>query len=129
MKVLLDTQCWLWMNLTPDRLSPSTQAVLGDGNTELVLSVASVWEIVIKHASGKLRLPLPPREYVVSRMTRDRVQSLPIEREHALQVQALPSHHRDPFDRILIAQALVEHLPVMSADPHFALYDLQLLGS
>lgn len=129
MRVLLDTQCWLWMNLAPDRLSPAARATVASPDTELWLSVASVWEIVIKHAIGKLRLPLPPREYVPTRVARDGVRPLPVELEHALRVADLPAHHRDPFDRLLIAQAIHEQLPIMTNDPQFVPYGIQLLDA
>lgn len=129
MKLLLDTQVWLWMNLAPERLSHEARTLVAAPDTELWLSVASVWEVVIKHAIGKLRLPLPPREYVTSRLARDVVQALPVDVGHALRVADLPPHHRDPFDRLLIAQALDERLPVMTNDPQFGSYGIQVLDA
>lgn len=91
------------------------------------MSAASVWEIVIKHAIGKLRLPLPPREYVTSRMARDEVRPLVISVEHTLRVADLDPHHRDPFDRLILAQATHEGLPVMTNDPQFAAYGIEVV--
>lgn len=127
MRVLLDTQCWLWMNLAPDRLSSGARAILSSPDTELWLSAASVWEIVIKHALGKLRLPLTPGEYVTSRMTRDGVRPLAIGVDHTLRVADLEAHHRDPFDRLLIAQAQCEEVPIMTNDRQFAAYGIEVV--
>jgi PIN domain nuclease of toxin-antitoxin system len=87
-----------------------------------------VWEIVIKHALGRLRLPMPPSEYMPSRLAATRATALPIHHSHALRVAELPPHHRDPFDRMLIAHAQVEGLPILTADPHVARYDVQVLA-
>lgn len=124
MRVLLDTGCWLWMALTPERLSPSSRALVENTDNELYLSAASAWEIGIKYALRKLRLPEPPVTYVPSRMQTFRVLPLSVEHAHALQVSLLPPHHRDPFDRLLIAQAQLEDLPVLTADPVFSRYDV-----
>ena len=127
MKILLDTQCWLWMNAQPDRLSVSARRRLSSLDNELYLSSASVWEIVIKYSLGKLPLPETPAEYVPSRLTATRTSPLSIQHRHALKVAELPRHHGDPFDRMLIAQALVEGFPIMSADDQFQAYDLEIL--
>lgn len=124
MKVLLDTECWLWMALTPERLSAAARALVESTDNELYLSAASAWEIGIKYALRKLRLPEPPMPYVPSRMRTLRVLSLSVEHTHALQVSVLPPHHRDPFDRLLIAQAQLEDLPVLTADRVFERYDV-----
>ena len=122
MKLLLDTQCWLWMQAEPARLRAETRELLLDPGNELFLSAASSWEIAIKYALGKLPLPEPPSTYVPSRLRSSGVIGLPIEHAHALHVGSLPPHHRDPFDRLLIAQAQVEGLPIMTADRALALY-------
>jgi PIN domain nuclease of toxin-antitoxin system len=92
--------------------------------SDLYLSAASAWEIAIKYALKKLQLPEAPGRYVPSRLDAMRIAALPIEHEHALQVAELPPHHRDPFDRLLIAQARVESLPILTTDPVFASYDV-----
>jgi PIN domain nuclease of toxin-antitoxin system len=91
------------------------------------VSVASVWEIVIKHALGRLELAHAPGSLVPRLITATQAVTLPIEQSHALRVARLPLHHRDPFDRILIAQAQVERLTILTADPRFSAYDVALL--
>ena len=127
MRLLVDTQCWLWMAASPDRLSASARAIVGAAEHELLLSAASVWEVAIKHALGKLQLPEPPERYVPSRVTALRMTPLAIEHTHAIRVASLPDRHRDPFDRLLIAQALVEDVPILTADPAFAAYGVRVI--
>ena len=129
MKILLDTQCWLWMASSPDRFSVHARSLVETTDNELYLSAASAWEIAIKHALGKLRLPEPPAQYVPSRLDALRTLPLAIEHSHALHVAALPPRHRDPFDRLLIAQAQVEDLPILTADPIFARYDVTIISA
>ncbi|MBI4012502.1 MAG: type II toxin-antitoxin system VapC family toxin [Candidatus Rokubacteria bacterium] len=127
MRILLDTQCWLWMLAAPERFTPARREQLAAPEQELVLSAASSWEIAIKHSLGKLRLPEDPFPYLERLMAASRTSALPIEHRHAFRVAWLPAHHRDPFDRMLIAQAQVEGLPILTADPQFAVYDVELL--
>ena len=126
MKLLLDTECWLWMQATPQRFSSAARALLDDPDNVLLLSPVSAWEIATKYALGRLTLPIAPAEYVPSRMKSSGVDALPLQHSHALQVATLPWHHRDPFDRLLIAQAQVEGLPILSADRKLAAYDVQV---
>jgi len=127
MRILIDTQCFLWMAAEPDRLSQRARALVEDTQNTLYLSAASAWEIAIKHALGKLRLPEPPPEYVPSRMSEQGVQPLAIEHAHALRVSALPKHHGDPFDRLLVAQAQLEHLEILTSDPAVRAYDIRTI--
>lgn len=127
MKVLVDTQCWLWMSASPERFSSRARAVVQTTANELYLSAASAWEIAIKHALGKLRLPETPERFVPSRVDALRMWPLSIELNHALRVAALPPHHRDPFDRMLVAQAQLEGLPILTADPVFGRYDVDVI--
>ena len=127
MRLLLDTQCWLWMQAEPDRFSPEARKLLLDPSNELFLSAASSWEIAIKYALGKLPLPEPPSTYVPSRMQSSGVIGLAIEHAHALHVESLPPHHRDPFDRLLVAQAQLEALPIMTADRVLASYSVTVV--
>jgi len=127
-RVLVDTQCWLWMQAEPDRFSSETRKLLLDPDNELFLSAASSWEIAIKYALGKLPLPEPPSSYVPSRLRSSGVIGLAIEHAHALHVESLPPHHRDPFDRLLVAQAQLEALPILSADRAFALYAVTIVA-
>ena len=126
MKLLLDTQCWLWMQASPERFSSQARDMLGDPDNVLLLSPVSAWEISSKYSLGRLTLPIAPAEYVPSRMKSSGVDALPLQHSHALQVATLPWHHQDPFDRLLIAQAQVEGLPILSADRQLAAYDVQL---
>lgn len=127
MRILLDTQCFLWMAAEPERLSRRARTALEDSQHVLYFSAASAWEIGIKHAAGKLRLPEPPASYVPSRMTALGVLALPVEHAHALHVTTLPAHHRDPFDRMLVAQAQLEQLPILTTDALIAKYDVETI--
>ncbi|MGH2728219.1 MAG: type II toxin-antitoxin system VapC family toxin [Actinomycetota bacterium] len=129
MRVLLDTQVWLWLQASPDRLGPEASKIVRDTANSLLLSAASSWEIAIKYALGKLRLPEEPAAYVPERMRRNGVDGLAVDHAHALHVASLPPHHRDPFDRLLIAQARLEGLVILTADPGFGLYDVELLSA
>ena len=129
MRILLDTQCWLWMVAFPERLSAEARTVIETTEHELFLSAASAWEIAIKHALGKLQLPDPPERFVMTRMTRLRTLPLAIEHAHALRVAVLPPHHRDPFDRLLVAQAQLEQLPILTNDPLFHRYDVETIAA
>jgi len=128
-RILLDTQCWLWMALSPDRFSARARRLVEDRQTVLFLSAASAWEIAIKQGLGKLRLPQPPEAYVPARMTALSVLPLAIESHHALRVSSLPPHHRDPFDRLLVAQAQIEGLPLLTADTTLAAYDVTIIAA
>lgn len=127
MKYLLDTQVWLWLQADPDRISDQVLRRLSRQDSEPILSAASCWEIAIKFSIGKLPLPEGPEIYVPKRIATSGVQSLALEAAHTLSVAALPMHHRDPFDRVLIAQAQVEGLTVVTADRKFEPYDVRLI--
>lgn len=129
MRILFDTHCWLWVLESPERFSADARAVLESGRNEYLLSAASAWEIAIKHALGRLRLPMAPAEFVRSRLELGRTTPLPIVHSHALGAGALPAHHRDPFDRVLIAQAQIEGLSIMTSDPRFRAYDVQVIDT
>ena len=115
-KFLLDTHCWLWLQTERRRFDPDLLETLADPATGRYLSAASVWEIAIKYAVGKLPLPEPPPVYVPERMRLSGFEGLAITPAHALAVAVLPPHHRDPFDRVLVAQAGVEGLTLVTAD-------------
>ena len=127
MSFLLDTHVWLWMLTDPGRLTPETQELVADASADLVLSSASSWEIAIKYGLGRLHLPEPPASYVPSRMFTTAVRGLSVAHAHALEVAALPMNHRDPFDRLLIAQARVEGLTLITVDPLFDSYDVDVM--
>lgn len=126
MRLLLDTQVWLWMVVAPDRLSPAARRLVSSAENDLIFSAASSWEIAIKHALGKLKLPGEPAALVPEWMTRTGVVPLAVLHRHTLHVASLPPLHRDPFDRLLIAQAQVEDVAVLTADAHFQRYDINV---
>lgn len=127
MKLLLDTRGWLWLQSRPERVDDEVLAQLTERSTVLLLSAASSWEITIKHALGKLELPEPPRDYVPSRMRSSGVDGLLVSHAHALHVASLPHHHGDAFDRLLVAQAQVEDLALVTADRRFERYDVAIV--
>ena len=114
------------MQASPENFSSRAREMLDDPGTVLLLSPVSAWEISTKYALGRLTLPVPPAEYVPARMKSSGVDALPLQHSHALQVASLPWHHQDPFDRLLIAQAQVEALTILSADRQLAAYDVAL---
>jgi PIN domain nuclease of toxin-antitoxin system len=125
-KILLDTQAWLWMLADPDRLARRARRLIERSDNELYFSAASAWEIAIKWELGKLKLPADPAEDVPSRMAQSGVIPLPIRHAHAVQVARLPRHHRDPFDRLLVAQASLEEMVLLTADRQFDVYGIRL---
>ncbi len=121
MKLLLDTHVFLWLQTSPERLGEHV-ALIEDQRNELVVSAASSWEIAIKYQLGRLPLPEDPARYVPSRIRMIGAQPLPVEHAHALAVAALPYLHSDPFDRLLVAQAQLEDLTVLTVDGTVAQY-------
>jgi PIN domain nuclease of toxin-antitoxin system len=126
MKALLDTHAFLWAILDDPRLSRRAEKTF-TGPNELWLSVASLWEILIKVKAGKLPLPEPSGPYMVRKLGENRIEVLPVKLDHVLRLEDLPVHHRDPFDRILIAQSIEEKLPLVTADPVFEQYPVELI--
>ena len=127
MKILVDTQIFLWALTDPSRLGEATKKSLQSKENQLYLSAASSWEICIKASLNKLPLPEPPKSYISSRMESLNILPLAIKHHHTFGVYQLPLHHRDPFDRILIAQAQAENFYLMSADRQFRAYEVELL--
>jgi PIN domain nuclease of toxin-antitoxin system len=125
-KYLLDTGVWLWSLMEPARIARKARDVIADLNQEVFLSAVTSWEIAIKSAAGKLRLPEPPESYVPTRMAQQGLRPLAVSHPHALAASALPPHHRDPFDRLLIAQANLEDMTFISADAIFRQYQVRL---
>jgi PIN domain nuclease of toxin-antitoxin system len=128
-KVLLDTQVWIWMRTAPARLSADVRRILIAEENELLLSAATPWEIALKVAAGKLTLPCDVEEFVTTRVATTRVTPLAITYLHAIESAALPMHHRDPFDRVLIAQARIEGVPIITADSVFRSYAVKLIAA
>ncbi len=113
----MDTHTFLWWNANDPRLSPLARQHIADPANTIFVSLVSVWEIAIKAQTGKLVLPQPPALYVPSRIASNGFRVLPISLDHALHVYTLPLIHRDPFDRLLIAQSQQENLPILTTDP------------
>jgi PIN domain nuclease of toxin-antitoxin system len=127
MRALLDTHALLWMADGSERLSERAGNALLDEKNELVLSLASWWEIAIKIGLGKLELRSNWAADLKREMQRNGIGWLPLLPEHCERLPDLPLHHRDPFDRLLIAQALCENLTVVTSDPHFSAYDITVI--
>jgi PIN domain nuclease of toxin-antitoxin system len=127
MRLLLDTHIFLWYISADPRLPGEVRDAIRDPANEVFLSVASVWEAVIKHALGKLPLPAPPAEYLPQQREAHRIASLPVEEAALAHLAGLPALHRDPFDRILIAQALQHGLTLVSVDDAVRAYPVPLL--
>ena len=127
MTYLLDTHVWLWLLADPDRIRSELLSELQDGRNSLLLSAASSWEISIKWSMGRLPLPAEPSVYLPVRMQSLGVLGLAVSHAHALEVASLEPHHRDPFDRLLIAQARVDDLKLVTADRAFEPYDVPLV--
>jgi len=117
----------MWMRTAPERLTPRARRMLQDERNDLFLSAVTPWEIAIKVALGKLRLPCPVEEFISARTVATRVTPLPITQLHAIESAELPQHHRDPFDRVLVAQARLETTRLMSTDEVFASYDVDVV--
>jgi PIN domain nuclease of toxin-antitoxin system len=127
MKALLDTHTFLWWNLNDPQLSEIARSIIADGQNEIYLSAVSSWEIAIKYAKGRLKLPETPDEYVAKRLTLHRFIPLPIQLSHTLEVYKLPEIHQDPFDRLLIVQSEMEDMTLLSADKTIAQYDINVI--
>jgi PIN domain nuclease of toxin-antitoxin system len=121
----LDTHAFLWWNAGDERLSQRARQEIADPRNEIVVSVAIAWEIAIKAARGRLDLPEPAETYLPKRMSDDGFETMPIQLRHALVAASLPRHHADPFDRLLIAQAQVERLPIITSDVSISLYEVE----
>ncbi len=124
---LIDTHCWLWWHIAPDRLANRTIELIENAETVIFFSVVSAWEIVIKYNLKKLRLPLPPSLYITKRLEISYMDIIPVHLAHVLQVEKLPDYHKDPFDRLLVAQAITENLTVITCDHQFRQYDIEIM--
>ena len=116
MKALIDTHVFLWWVKNDPRLSRRAVELISDGNNDIYVSAASCWEIAIKAGLSKLAVKGDLREFIIEQINVNAFFSLPVGVEHALYVAKLPHHHRDPFDRILVAQAQLEEMPLVTAD-------------
>lgn len=124
---MLDTHTFLWWNLDDPQLSAVARDIIADGGNTLYLSVVVAWEIAIKAAKGRLTLPEPADRYVTNRMNLHAFSAMPVAISHALEVTNLPPLHNDPFDRLLVAQARLEKLPILTADATIRLYGVEAI--
>jgi len=128
LRILLDTHAFLWWASDRGaRLSDRARDLLGDGTNEVAVSLASVWEIAIKVGVGRMDLPDAVERYIPERLRHDGFELIPIELRHAFRAGTLPRIHGDPFDRMLVAQAQVEGIPILTADPAISRYDVETI--
>lgn len=127
MRVLLDTHAFLWWINADARLSEGAREVFTEGDNELLFSVASGWEMAIKAGLGNLTVSGRLGPYISEQLAENAVEVLPISLSHAVGVSDLPDHHRDPFDRLLVSQAVVEGLPILTADPRISRYPVETI--
>lgn len=127
MDLLLDTCALIWLTSDPSHISPTAKSAIDHPDSRLHVSHASLWEIVLKHQTGKLSLPESPRQWWLSQINRWLFVEIPLNAEVILRSSELPQHHKDPFDRIIIAQSLMLNRPVLSPDRHFPAYGAKIV--
>jgi Uncharacterized protein conserved in bacteria len=125
MNILLDTHAFLWFVWDDAHLSQAAKDAISDPNNRKLVSVASVWEIAIKISLQKLDLGMPYLPFMQSQLAINLFEMLSLTLEHGAEVSRLPFHHRDPFDRLMIAQSMCEQIPIVSADPAFDAYSIK----
>jgi len=123
--ILLDTCTFLWIVSGSAELSVTARHLFAEPANEVFLSVASAWEIIVKHKLGKLPLPEPPHDFIKKWRTRHEIDSLPLGEEAVLQLSRLPDYHKDPFDRILVCQAIAGGMVVLTPDPRITAYPVR----
>jgi PIN domain nuclease of toxin-antitoxin system len=124
MRILLDTHAFLWFITADPKLSATAEQAIRDPANTPLLSIASVWEIAIKMHQGRLPIPPPLEQFIPRHLQANRIEVLPIELQHTYEIARLPLHHRDPFDRLLIAQAMAANLTLVSIDSAFDAYPI-----
>ena len=127
MKYLLDTHVFLWFILDNEKISSKALNIISNRNNELFLSAASGWEVAIKAHLGKIQLNNNPEIFIPEHLSANSIKSLPIKMSHMLHTFTLPFHHKDPFDRLIISQAQLEKMSIITADPLFEKYTIKLL--
>ena len=127
MDLLIDTQSLIWATNTPGRLTVSARNAITSGADRRYLSMVCIWEMAIKRGLKKLDLPISLPDFLDDATERMGLTELPITRAHALLVESLPHHHSDPFDRLLVAQSIIEGMPIVSNDVKFALYGVDVI--
>jgi PIN domain nuclease of toxin-antitoxin system len=123
----LDTCAFLWLVTDDPKLSVLAKEVFLNSENELLLGAVTGFEITVKYSLGKLHLTEPPKDFLSNRIQGNALTELPISMNHTLALQDLPLHHKDPFDRLLVAQAIVNQLPLLSADEQLSAYDIKRL--
>ncbi len=129
MRILIDTHVFIWWTSDSQKLSSGVYNLLTDSSTEAILSVVSIWEMQIKLSLGKLQFKIPLPELVEDEIKRNRIELLQLDVSHIYALSDLPLHHRDPFDRLLIAQSMSEKLEIVSVDEKFDMYGVQRFWS
>ena len=127
MNLIVDTQVFLWWLVDDGALSSRARDLMKDAGNTLYLSAVSAWEIAIKAALGRLEFSGEPAIVVPEQMAANSIEPLPVQISHALQVYSLPAHHRDPFDRMLVAQSQIEGLPIITSDARIGDYDVEVI--
>lgn len=130
MKVLIDTHAFLWWIADDPALPATARTIIADPSNVVFFSAASAWEVAIKARLGRLALASGEEDlerFVARQVEANRFEVLPVQLHHALRVYSLPPHHQDPFDRLLVAQAVVEALPVVTRDPQIVKYGIETL--
>jgi PIN domain nuclease of toxin-antitoxin system len=124
--LLLDTHAFLWFVAGDERLSTRARQAMESEDAELFLSAASIWEMAIKSSLGRLTLPVPLDEYIAEKLEHG-FRVLPVDWTHSVAVEKMAFHHRDPFDRLLVAQSVAEGMALVSADPEFRQYKAKVI--
>ena len=124
---LIDTRCWLNWHINPERLSPGQYTILQDMDNDIYFSTVSAWEINIKYRLEQIKLPSLPFRYIPDRIQKDQMKVLAFSLEHSLRTENLPLHHTDPFDRLLITQAQLGDMTILTDDKRFELYDIKVI--
>jgi len=127
MKALLDTNAFLWFISGSDKLTSKARDYIADLSNDLVISTASLWEIAIKTSIGKLELLSPFDQLIPTQLEKNAIDVLPIEQDHISGIINLEFHHRDPFDRLIIAQGITEQIPIITSDGMFAKYPVEVI--
>ena len=127
MKALIDTHVFLWVITTPEKLSKKALQIIENRSNDIFLSPVSCWEIVIKYQINKLDLPKDPNGLILEQIKESEIKILPITAEHAVNILHLPLLHKDPFDRLLISQARVEKLPIITYDSLIKKYEVDVI--
>ncbi len=127
MTVLLDTHAFLWWIEDDKRLPQRTREILKSADNDLLLSVASLWEIILKSTAGRLRLQNDPAAFLSATLATNQILTLAISETHVLWTAGLPDLHRDPFDRLLVAQAQIERIPILTSDPLIRKYAVETI--